>query len=54
MTGVGCCWQWLGARSGFSLSGAALLLTALLGWRARSDRPAADPAPQHADPAARH
>jgi len=35
ISGVG---EWLGARSGFSLSGVALLLTALLGWRALSDR----------------
>src|ERR1700728_851574 len=35
--------QTFGARDGFSLSGAALLLTATIGWRALMDRPA--PAP---------
>ena len=33
--------QTFGARDGFSLSGVALLLTATIGWRALTDRPAA-------------
>jgi sugar phosphate permease len=33
--------QTFGARDGFSLSGVALLLTAAIGWRALTDRPAA-------------
>jgi sugar phosphate permease len=32
--------QTFGARDGFSLSGVALLLTAVIGWRALNDRPA--------------
>ena len=32
--------QTFGARDGFSLSGVALLLTAVTGWRALTDRPA--------------
>jgi Transmembrane secretion effector len=38
---VGYVSQTFGARDGFSLSGAALLLTAAIGWRALTDRPAA-------------
>ena len=39
VSGVG---ELLGARAGFSVSGAALLLAALLGWRALSDRAPSD------------
>ena len=39
---VGYMSQTYGARDGFSLSGAALLLTAAIGWRALTDRAAAD------------
>ena len=38
---VGYISQVFGARDGFSLSGVALLLTATIGWRALTDRPAA-------------
>jgi MFS family permease len=38
---VGYISQTFGARDGFSLSGVALLLTATIGWRALTDRPAA-------------